>query len=348
MRRKIKQKRRFDSFLTTFISFVFCKDKKTAKPHSLSHKKLTKPRPFLFHHHGHERYATERALTSFQAFSRSRRAPRRKERNAIFFFCAVSSPRRRLFLTFHPPPKIQTELSLPKGFPLGADVSREYGHITKVIVGDAKATVLTPASKEHGLPEQVSFFFFFSFFLSFFHCFSFFFFLYFLLLLTHPKNHNKKMKQVVTQLNALIEGDAAATLTFDSCAWWMQATGMEGTAQFFKLLAGSARASGCQTADFLIKRGALPQIGSGSGSIPVRLFCFCFLFFIVFEEKEKRKKSHTDFEKKQTKKRSSARQCSRRRRVPTSRTRRRSRSRWRRRSSRPTTRSKRTPRGTLT
>jgi hypothetical protein len=123
------------------------------------------------------------------------------------------------------------------------------------------STVLTPADKEHQLPEQV-----------------------------------------VMQLNQLIEGDAAvsfvfrffvfilrfflsslrsshffflffpstqATLAFDQCAWWFSATGMEGTAHFFKLLGGAARASGCQTADFLIKRGAMPEFGKGGGSIPV-------------------------------------------------------------------------------
>ena len=64
-------------------------------------------------------------------------------------------------------------------------------------------------------------------------------------------------------------------MTFESCAWHFQATGLENVGTFFKLLAGSARSSFCQHADFLIKRGASPSFGS-SGSIPVvgpQAFC---------------------------------------------------------------------------
>ena len=59
-----------------------------------------------------------------------------------------------------------------------------------------------------------------------------------------------------------------ACLTFDAAAWHFQATGLENFSLFFKLLGGSARASACASAEFMIKRGSAPSFGA-AGSIPV-------------------------------------------------------------------------------
>ena len=138
-------------------------------------------------------------------------------------------------------------------------------------------SVLTPADKEHALPEfavqqlnaliegdtavkcfflllppPFPFFFFFA---------------------APPRRfeENKKKKLALTRalpFSLSLSLSLQATLTFDSCSWWFASAGLENVCTFFKLLAGAARASGCQTADFLIKRCALPTFGS-SGSIPV-------------------------------------------------------------------------------